>query len=404
MEFHYKAINKAGAVMSGFRKAPNEMALNKDLEAEGLNLISADPTSRFSARALWVRFSTIGGVGEHEKIIMYRNLAAMIDAGLALSRALTVMHKQAKNRQLKKILAAVNDDVKKGSAFSDALAKFPRIFTELMVAMVRAGEESGNLVDALRVTADQMDKAYALKKKIRGAMIYPSVIIGAMIIIGIFMMIYVVPTLTSTFAELGVELPASTRAIISTSDFFQNNLTLVVAVLLAIIIAIFVLMRSRSGRRGLHFVLLRLPLTADLTREINSARTTRTLASLLTAGVPFVRALQITREVIQNSFYKEIIAKAEKNIQIGKPISGVFTAADKLYPTFVGEMMAVGEETGNSAEMLMEVATFYENEVDQKTKNLSTVIEPVLMIIVGLVVGFFAISMIGPMYSLVETI
>lgn len=403
-EFDYKAINKRGDVVTGTRKSEDELTLDKELEIEGLNLISAEEASRFSLKKIWKQLNTMGTVSVHDKIIVYKNLSAMLDAGLPLSRAIGVIERQSKNKKLKQVLADVNESVQKGSSLSEAFEKFPKVFTPLMVSMVRAGEESGNMVQSLRVTADQMNKAYTLQKKIRGAMIYPGVIISAMIVIGIFMMVYVVPTLTSTFAEIGVELPASTQLIITASDFLQSNLLLVVLVLLLLVAGFYILLKSKTGKRYFHFVLLHLPVISVLVKEINSARTTRTLASLLTAGVPFVRALQITRDVIQNSFYEDIIQKAEKNIQIGKPISEVFVKAENLFPTFVGEMMSVGEETGSVGEMLLEVADFYENEVDQKTKNISTIIEPVLMIIVGAVVGFFALSMISPMYSLVENI
>jgi type IV pilus assembly protein PilC len=403
-EFHYKAINKTGDIISGFKKSTDEVSLSKELETEGIKLLSADEVSKFNFRKIGQKILTAGTVSTHDKIIIYKNLGAMLDAGLPLSRALTVMSKQAKNRKLKKVLDNVNESVRKGSSLSESLEAFPKIFTPLMVSMVRAGEETGNLVDALRVTAGQMDNTYKLQKKIKGAMIYPGVIISAMTLIGIFMLIYVVPTLTGTFSEIGVELPASTQFIINSSDFFQNNLILVFSVLLGIVALFSIAMKTPVGRKAFHWTILHLPAISPLVKEINSARTTRTLASLLSAGVPFVRALQITKDVMQNTFYKETIAKAEKNVQIGKPMSKVFAEAENLFPTFVGEMMAVGEETGNVGGMLLEVAIFYENEVDQKTKNISTIIEPVLMVIVGAAVGFFAISMISPMYGLVENI
>ncbi|HMP67375.1 MAG TPA: type II secretion system F family protein [Candidatus Paceibacterota bacterium] len=404
IEFHYKAINKNGELIEGKKIAENELALNKDLRSEQMNLIFAEPASKFGIKNISNYFKSFGTVSEHDKIIMYRNLGAMIKAGLSLTRALSVMHRQAKNKKLKSVLQTVNDKVKKGSSLSDALATFPKIFTSLMISMVRAGEESGNLVQSLRVTAEQMEKNYLLKKKVRGAMVYPAVIIFAMILIGFFMLIYVVPTLTSTFAELNIELPASTRFIIGLSDFLQNNFALVLILIVIFIFTFSYLLKTKNGKKYFHLFLIKSPLISPLVREINSARTTRTLASLLGAGVPFVRSLEITKEVVQNIYYKRVIEKAEKNIQVGLPISSVFAENDDLFPAFVSEMMAVGEETGEMGGMLLEVADFYESEVDQKTKNISTIVEPVLMVIVGIVVGFFALSMIGPMYSLVEGI
>lgn len=404
IEFEYKAIDAKGKVVTGLRTANDEVSLNKDLRAEKLVLISAEMSKKWGGRSILRKLESFGTVSEHDKIIMYRNLGAMINAGLPLSRALSVMQRQAKNKKLGKILKDINESVKKGSSLSEALNKFPKVFTSLMVSMVKAGEESGNLVQSLRVTSEQMEKNYLLRKKIQGAMVYPAVIIVAMIIIGIFMLIYVVPTLTSTFAELNIELPASTQFIINTSDFLQNNLGSSGSILLLIIVLLGAFFKTRVGKRSLDWTLLHLPLISGLVKEINSARTTRTLSSLVAAGVPFVRSLEITKEVIQNTYYKEVVAQAEKNIQIGQPISKVFAEHEDLFPTFVSEMMAVGEETGEIGQMMSEVAEFYENEVDQKTKNISTIVEPVLMIVVGIAVGFFAISMISPMYSLVETI
>ena len=218
------------------------------------------------------------------------------------------------------------------------------------------------------------------------------------------MLIYVVPTLTKTFTELHVELPASTMFIINLSNFAQNHLFISITILVLIFLGIYFGLKTKRGRRMRDWFLLHVPLIAPLVKEVNAARTTRTLASLLAAGVPFVRSLQIVREVVQNSYYQETIEQAEKNIQLGLPISKVFREADNLYPIFVSEMMIVGEETGELGGMLLKVASFYEEEVDQKTKNMSTIVEPFLMVLVGIVVGFFAISMISPMYSLVNVI
>lgn len=404
IEFNYKAINQNGELVIGKKVSNDEISLSKELRAEKMSLISAEQAKMFSFGGISDKLKNFGSVSEHDKIIMYRNLSAMLNAGLSLTRSLSVMERQAGNKKLQSILKSINENVKKGSTLSDSLAKFPKVFTSLMISMVKAGEESGNLVESLRVTAEQLEKNYLLKKKVRGAMIYPSVIVGAMILIGVFMLIYVVPTLTSTFAELNVELPASTQFIISLSDFLKNNIILVIISIVIIVFGFSLMLKTKSGQKTFHRFLIGAPLISPLVREINSARTTRTLASLLGAGVPFVRSLEITKEVVQNVYYKSVIVKAEKNIQMGLPISKVFAENDDLFPAFVSEMMAVGEETGEMGGMLLEVANFYEGEVDQKTKNISTIIEPVLMVIVGIVVGFFALSMIGPMYSLVENI
>jgi type IV pilus assembly protein PilC len=223
-----------------------------------------------------------------------------------------------------------------------------------------------------------------------------------MVLIGVIMLIYVVPTLVSTFQELGVELPLSTRIIIGISDFLSKNTISFFVILLVLATGIVWFFRSPQGKRIFAAVFLRLPIFSDLVKKINSARTTRTLSSLISAGVDVLEALTITKDVIQNEKFKNVLGKAKEDIQKGEPISESFKRASGLYPVLVGEMMAVGEETGKISEMLLRIAVFYEDEVAETTKDMSTIIEPVLMVLIGGAVGFFAISMIKPMYSMVN--
>lgn len=404
MRFEYKATNKEGELVHGTTEAKDKYDLSHALREQGLTLLYAEEEGKNRVRVLIKKVLAFGTVTTHEKIVFARNLAAMIDAGLSISRALAVMQRQARNKKLQQVLSQIDAKIKEGFTLNAALAEFPKTFPPIFVSMVAAGEESGNLVQALNVVADQMDKAYTLKKKVRGALIYPGVIITAMIAIAIAMLIFVVPTLTSTFADLGVELPATTKFIISVSTLLQTHTLLLFTGLIVAIGGFIAGLKTQKGRRAFEFFVLHFPVVAPLVKETNTARTARTLSSLISSGVPYVRALQITQEVVQNSYYKEVVAKAEKNIQLGLAVSAVFIEAEKLYPVFMGEMLAVGEETGELSAMLIKVATYFEEEVEMKTKNMSTIIEPFLMLIVGGAVGFFALSMIAPMYSLVDTI
>ncbi len=404
IEYEYKAIDANGNLVTGFKIAADEISLGKDLLQDKLKLISADQASKFSSRLIMNKLNALGRISEHEKIVMYRNLSSMLEAGLPLTRALSVMYRQTKSNIFRKILGEITENVKKGLSLSDSLGKFPKIFNTLMTSMVKSGEESGNMVQSLRVTADQMEKTYLLKKKVKGAMVYPCFIIFAITVIGFLMMIYVVPVLTSTFTELSIDLPATTQFIINVSTFLQNNSVVTLLSILLVITLMTWFFKTKTGRIMLDWVVIRTPGISPIAKEINSARATRTLASLLSSGVPFMRALEISRDVIQNSYYKEVLEKAMKNIEDGLPISKVFAENQDLFPTFVSEMMAVGEETGELDSMLLQVANFYEEEVDQKMKSISTIVEPVLMIVVGAAVGFFALSMISPIYSLTESI
>jgi type IV pilus assembly protein PilC len=331
---------------------------------------------------------------------MARNLGQMIDAGLPITRGLSIMERQAKKGKLKEILKSLNESISKGDTLSDAMKNYPKIFSALFVSMVRAGEESGNLAMALRTVADQMEKTFQLNRKIRGAMMYPIVIICLMVVIAFLMMIFMVPTLTSTFSGLGVSLPFATRVIIWLSDFLQSYFIFVIIGAIIIFGLFAAGLRTPRGQKWLDWSLLHLPIFAELTKQINTARTARTLSSLLSSGVDIVMAIDVTHDVLQNFYYREVMDEIKKTVQKGAQISTIFTDNEKLYPLFMGEMVAVGEETGKIGEMLLSVAVFYEDEVDQQTKDMSSVIEPIIMIVIGVAVGFFAYAVLVPMYSL----
>lgn len=400
MEFKYKALNQEGDVVEGKENAKDKFELANFLKKRDLVLIDADEKGG-RGKIDFKNLQIFGKVSTQEKILFAKNISAMIDAGLSLSRTLNVIEKQSRNPKFKKLVSGIKEKVKDGKSLSDAIKAEGKVFDNLFVSMVRAGEESGNLSGSMMEIASQMEKNHQLIKKVRGAMIYPGVIITAMAIIGVFMMIYVVPTLTATFADIGSELPASTKFIIAVSDFFNNNLILGLVLIVVLGVSFYMTLKTDRGKQSIAFIILHSPMISVLAKETYSARTARTLGSLLKAGVSYLDAIKITNSTISNHFYSKVLEKAEKQVSMGLPVSKVFDENSKLYPPFVAEMVAVGEETGELDQMLEKVADYYENEVDQKTKNLSTIVEPVLMIIVGIVVGFFAISMISPMYSLV---
>ncbi len=346
----------------------------------------------------------ISRVKEDEKVMMTRNLSSMLIAGLPLSRALSVLERQSKNPRVKGILKSVQESITKGEPFNQALSAFPKEFDDLYVAMVKAGEESGGMADALKILSVQMERASQLKKKIKGAMIYPAIVLTVMVIIGIVMMIYVMPSITSTFKSLGSDLPPTTQALIATSEFMNEHTALTLAGLIGTVFGFIYFLRTPIGKRGFSWLVTRLPVIGTIAKEANAARTARTLSSLLSSGVDVLRALAITRDVVQNYYYKEIIAEAAVQVEKGSALSDTFVKRKDLYPILVGEMIAVGEETGQISNMLQELAEFYETEVEHKTKDLSTIIEPLLMVVIGGTVGFFALAMIAPIYSIADSI
>lgn len=353
--------------------------------------------------AIKINFS-FGKIKTHDKIIFARNLGSMLKAGLALSRSLEVMGRQAKNKKYKSVLADLGKFVSEGKTLNDAMQAHSDVFSPLFIAMVKAGEESGSLAESLLIVSSQMDKMYTLQRKVRGAMIYPAIIMVLMVVIAIVMLIVVVPGLSATFKELNVELPITTKFVVGLSDFIKNNILLALLAVSVFATSVYLFAKSKVGKKIFDHTFLKIPVIGTIVKETNTARTARTISSLLSSGVPVIRASEITADVLQNSQYKKVLLETQVAIEKGEVMSGVFSKYPNLYPPFLSEMMMVGEETGNLAPMLKEVAVFYEDEVDQRTKDMSTVIEPFLMVVIGVGVGFFALSMISPMYSVLNSI
>ncbi|MFA5936950.1 MAG: type II secretion system F family protein [Candidatus Paceibacterota bacterium] len=404
MLFSYKVKTQNGEIIESVMEAADRFALSRDLKAKGNTPISIIEKKTNSFNFLTVFGRIFSRVKIEEKIIFTKNLSGMLKAGLSLFRALSVLKKQTKNPKFDKILTSLSNEINAGGTLSSGLAKFPDVFSKLFVSMTRAGEESGNLAGALSEVGMNLEKSHSLTKKVKGALIYPGVILSAMILIGILMFAFVVPTLANTFKELGVELPASTKVIIALGNFFSKYLILSLILIIGSVVAIISFLRASFMKKYVDFLILKLPIIGSLSKELNTARTTRTISSLLLAGVSITRAIEITGDVVQNYHYKKVLAKAEESIEKGAPFSQVFAENLNLYPVMMTEMIQVGEETGKLSDMLLQIASFYEEEIENKTKNLSVIIEPVLMVFIGAAVGFFAISMISPLYSVLDNI
>lgn len=405
MQFKYKAQLNTGEKKEGIIDSPNKFAAAKQIRDQGeIPLSVSELTEAKGFMESIQNFSLGSGVSLREKIMFTRNLSGMLQAGLPVHRALTVLTKQTNNKIFKKVLDFLIETINKGGTLSDGMQKFPKVFPPLFSSMVRAGEESGGLSNTLKQIGATLQKTFDLNKKIKSALTYPSIIVCAMILIGGFMLVQVVPTLSKTFTDIGAELPGSTKFIIWLSEALKNNLIIFLLVIIFVVGGFILMAKMKRTQKYFDFIILHLPVIGTLSKEVNTARTSRTLSSLLSAGVPMSRALSITKEVLQNVYYQDILAASITAIEKGKPLSEIFKDNIKFYPMMVGEMMEVGEETGNFATMLMDIALFYEGEVDSKTKDLSTIIEPVLMVVIGGAVGFFAMSMITPMYSVLDSI
>ena len=401
MKYSYKGKTKEGEMAEGVIDADSELSAARELRAQNIVPLSIKKGKGDKGK---ISMSLFGSIKLHEKLIFAKNLAGMITAGLALNRAIEILNRQSVNKKFKTVLTDLENEIAKGGTLSGGMKKHPKVFSTLFVSMVSAGEESGNLPSALVEVSGNLEKIYALNKKIKSALTYPMVILFAIFLMATLMMIFVVPTLVKTFEELGAELPGSTQLIITTSKFISGSPFLFIAIVFGVIGGFVFLLKMKRLEKYFDYFFLHLPIFGNMIKQVNAARTARTLSSLLISGVDITRSLSITREVVQNVYFKRVVDEAIVKIQKGVPLSEPFRTHTELYPIMFGEMMAVGEETGNISKMLSEIADFYEAEVDDKTKNLSTIIEPMLMVFIGGAVGFFAVSMLTPMYSILNSI
>lgn len=404
--YSYTALDKVGNANPGSREARDEHELARALGEQGLLLLRASSKkTRFSMFSQFMDVANgLFGVSTEEILMLIRNMKVMITAGVPLPKALDILSAQAKGQSMRKTLVAMREKIMQGFSLSQAMALYPEVFSELFVHMVQVGEESGTLEEALSQLATQTERSYELTSKIKSAMMYPAVIITAMIIIGIIMIIYVVPKLAESFKDLGIALPVSTRFVIGLADFLTYRWYVVILGVLGAFAGIFFARRTDEGKRLIDTILLRIPFVSAIIVKTNAAFTVRILGSLIAAGVPIVRALEITARVLNNVHFQSVLMQGAEDVKKGAKLSQVFRQYGHVYPFVVTQMVEVGEETGKTAEIFATLANFYEDEVGAMTKNLAAVIEPVLMLMIGAVVGFFAISMITPMYSMLRTV
>lgn len=403
-KYLYTAKNVSGTPRSGEMDAVNERDLAKQLRGDGFIVTSIEHVENKEKKVHIKIMDRLNGVTLKDKLFFTRNLSVMVASGLTIARALSNLSVQTQNKHFREVLENIYKDVQKGVTFSDSLAKYPAIFNDLFVNMVRVGEIGGTLDDSLDIITVQMEKEHELKSKVRGAMIYPAVIVFAMMIVGVIMLTYILPQILGVFGDMDVELPATTQFVIGMSDALKNHGILIAFMLIGGVIGIKVLASTDIGRKMISFVLLKLPIIKNIVIKVNCARFARIYSSLLHSGVSVVDALNIVANTLSNTFFKDAIMESRSKIQRGVNLSSVISEYPKIFPVIFAQMIKVGEETGKTEDMMAKLAEFYEEEVNQITKNLSSIIEPVLMLVIGAAVGFFAVAMLTPMYSVLENI
>lgn len=404
MKAIYTAKSFSGGTRGGEIEVKNERDLASQLRAEGFLLTSFKEIEEEKNNNKSNLFDRFIGVPLKEKVIFTRNLSVMISSGLSLPRAVKDIFLQTRNKRLKIILDNIINDLQTGVSFADSLSKYPAIFSELYVNMIRVGETSGNLEGVLNSLAVHLEKEHKLINQVKGAMIYPAVILIVMIAVGVIMLTYVLPTLVGVFKDMQVTLPLPTRIVIWLSDAFKTHAILISILLIGSVIFSSIFSRTKVGKITISFMNIKIPFVKNIVMKINCARFARTYSALLKSGVSVVEALKIISHTLSNYYYKRSMVDATNQIKKGVSLSKVIAEYPKIFPVLVSQMAEVGEETGKTEAVLLKLAEFYEDEVEQITKNLSSVIEPALMVVMGTAVGFFAVAMLQPMYSMMENI
>lgn len=400
--FLYTAAGKDGKQQTGTIEAANFLSAGHLLKEQGL--VPMDLHEQSQGFNLQQYFQGFISIPLKAKIAFIQNLDLLLKSGVAAPRAMRIIAKQTANRKFRGIIDELATAVETGKSLHEAMAEFPKIFSHIFISMIEVGELSGNLEKSLEYLRIQLQREADLKSKTKGAMIYPAVIISAMIVIGVILAIFVLPKLTATFKEFNTQLPILTRIVIIISDWMSGNAFLVIVGFIVLIVGGVFFLRTPAGKRTMAWYLLHMPMISPITKKINIARFSRILGSLMKSGISVVQGLAVTANALENVYYREVLEDTSESVKLGKPLTESLTKHDKLFPFIVTQMIAIGEETGNLEEILDQLAQAHEAEIDETMKNLSSIIEPLLLLVIGVVVGFLALALIMPIYNITQSI
>lgn len=396
VKYLYRAKNSQGQVVTGTVTAGNQFEAEKALLDNRLVAIDIVQEKKFALNSL---FKT--KITTKDRALFARQLATMISAGMTLTKSLSIVTQQARSDRLKEIYNDVYRDLEEGYSFSSALAKHPEAYDRVFIAIVKSGETTGNLEKVLDETATRLENEGNFAAKIKGAMLYPAFILGALLIIGAYMMIKVIPQLKTVFEQAGSNLPLVTRMLIAVSDFLTQYWWLVLIFLVVIIIMARYWIVSDLGGRTINRWEITIPGIKQLTVGMYMSRFSRVMEMLILAGVPLIDGLKITAGTMNNQIFEEGINEMVVEVEKGVPLS-VPILKNENFPTLLGQMVAVGEQTGKMDEVLSKVAEYYEEETDQRIKSISTLVEPVILVIIGCGVAFLVFAVLMPIYGIAQ--
>jgi type IV pilus assembly protein PilC len=399
--FTYTAINSAGLEFTGAINAPDRESAREQLRVRGLlaqQLVELPASGEQSVRTVFKK------IKPKSLQVFSRQFATMIDAGLSVVSSLVVLEEQTEDKYLAEVVKELRADVEGGLLLSQAMSRHPKVFSRLYIAMVEAGEAAGILDQVLDRVAFQIEKETAIKRRVKGAMIYPTMVLIFATLVLIGMLMFLVPIFVKIFEDLGGDLPTLTQWVVNFSNFLRGNYYIVFPALAAFIIGLRKAKRTEQGRRVWDRLKLRIPMRiGTVVLKVTMARFSRTLSTLIAAGVDIIKALEITGQTAGNSVVQEALADVRNKVQEGIPIAQPLTE-DPVFPPMVAHMIRIGEETGELEKMLGKVADFYEEEVDASISALTSIIEPLMMIGVGCMVGVIIISMYLPMFKMLSLV
>jgi type IV pilus assembly protein PilC len=398
--FAYRGRARGGRLITGQVEANTPLAVAAQLRQRRIMATSV----REKPEPLRLRIPGFGGrVRDKDLTVFTRQIATMINAGLPLVQSLEVLASQQPNKQFKKILTKIREDVEGGLTFAASLKQHPSVFTPLYMSMVEAGEAGGFLDTVLNRLAGYIEKSMTLRRKVKGAMIYPATIITVAVAVVIFLLIFVIPTFKALFEGFGAALPLPTRIVLELSRLVKTHLLAGLGTLVGAVFGVRFYYRTEKGKKVIDSLLLRLPIIGQLIRKVSVAKFTRTLGTLVSSGVPILDGLNITARVAGNKVVEEAILKTRSSIAEGKTIADPLGASG-IFPPMVVQMISVGEQTGALDSMLAKIADFYDAEVDQAVANLTTLLEPLMIVFLGVVVGGVIIAMYLPIFKLVTVV
>ena len=402
----YTATNSQGKIVTGSFEALDRTAAVVALSKQNLSPISLKEGTAKKTSFGFLDFLGSNRVKNDDLVMFTRQLSAMVSAGVPLLRALSSQHDHTDSAALKTVTAGIVKDVEGGATLADALAKYPNTFNDVYVNMVRAGEAAGILDEILKRIAIQQEKNASMRKKIKSAMAYPIVLMVITVLAFFGLMIFVIPQIGKILKDLGgpeAKLPALTQAMLDISDFLIRNGLFLIPVAIGGVVLLMRYLKTPRGRSLFHHFVLKVPAINPIIRKVAVARFARTFSALMGAGVAVLEALNVTARAVGNVVYEQALVEAAEQVKNGKTLSSVIEKND-LFPPIVAQMLAVGEETGQTDTVLVKVADFYEEEVDVAIDGISSIIEPVMILIMGSMVGLIAASVMGPIAGLAQNI